>query len=116
MCILYHTFKFNNNVLFVDLDNNYNYLPFNNSIIFNRSSTQLYKTLKYFNVNVILYMNIRKKDFFLKKLFNLNCINISSNIDLNRSSVDLFLELPNSKLTNYLVYIFTIGLYLKIKN
>jgi hypothetical protein len=114
--ILYYTFKFNNNVLFVDFDTNYNYLPFRNGTIFDRSSTQLYKTVKFFKINTIFYLNIRKKDFFLKKLFNLNCINISFNNDLDKSSVDLFLDLPNSKVTNYLMYIFTMGLYLKTKN
>lgn len=114
--ILYYTFKFNNNILFVDADINYNYLPINNGIMFNRSSTNLYKTAKFFKVSTIFYLNIRKKDFFLKKLFNLNCINICPNNDLNKSNVDLYLKTPNSKITNYLVYIFTMGLYLKIKN
>lgn len=113
--ILYLTFFFNKNIIFIDHNHNYNYLPITNKVIFNRSIKNIFKLFKFFRVGVVCYLDFGKKDFFLTKLLRFKYINISLNNSINHKNMDLNLNLPNSKLANYIIYIFIMNLYLKIK-
>ena len=108
-------FQLNNNILFIDIDNNFNYLPCNNKLILNKSPQRLYQFLKYFNVNTIVFMNLKKKNSLLQKLLSYKLINISVNNSIRGIDIDLQLELPNTPLMNYIIYIHTLHIYLKFK-
>ena len=50
---LLHTFSLKKNLIFVDYDINYNYLPISNSLLFSRSKKNLHKLIKYFDISII---------------------------------------------------------------
>ena len=104
------------NCVFLNYENNLNYLPISNKILFGRGNRQLYKTIKFFNVNTFIYLNMGKKLFTFNKLASFKLINISSNNHLNNTKIDVNLNLPNTVFYNYLTYIIVINLYLKAKN
>ena len=101
------------NLLFVDYNYNYNYLPISNKILFSRSSKNLVKTIKFFNVSAIIFLNLNKKKFILKKFIKFNLINISSNFLIKSPAIDFCLNLPNSNFYNYLLFIFILESKLK---
>lgn len=109
-------FYLNKNILFVDYDINYNYLPINNTLIFDRSFNRLSKVIKYFNISAIFYLNLKKKKFIFKKLHNCNLINISLSDELVSKKFDLNFPLTNNNLYVYLLYLYILKMYLKIKN
>lgn len=114
--ILEKFFFFNKNVLFVDYNYNYNYLPITNNFIFKRSKKDFYKLLKYFNIGVVIYLDIKKKDFFLKKIYNNSVISVCGSDDFFPNKVDFNLNLPNNSLYNYILYIIIMNIFLKVKN
>ena len=114
--VLQKFFLLNKNVLFVDYNYNYNYLPITNNFIFKRSKKDFYKLLKYFNVGIVIYLDIKKKDFFLKKIFNNSIINICGSDDFFSKKVDFNLNLPNNLVYNYILYIIIMDIFLKTKN
>lgn len=103
------------NVLFMNHNNNYNYLPISNKILFSRSSKYLLKFIKFFNVGVIIHMDLKRKNFIFKKMFRYKLINISLNNVIVSNNLDIKINLPNSELTNYLVYLFSLNFYLKCR-
>lgn len=107
---------FNKNVLFVDNNVNYNYLPIHNNILFSRSYKKLYKIIKYFNIAVIFYIDLKKKKFIFKKLYNCNLINISISNRFISKKFDLNLGFINNYIHTYLFYLVVLNLYLKIKS
>jgi hypothetical protein len=113
--LLINLFSFKKNLLFVDLDTNYNYLPINNNIIFNRSSSKLYKLIKYFDVALIFYINLKKKKFIFKKLYSCNVLNVSLSNNFVKDKFDLHIDIKN-KLTMYMFYLFVLNFYIKVKN
>jgi hypothetical protein len=113
--LLVSVFCTNGNVIFVDYDNNYNYLPISNSIIFDKSSIDLCKYIKYFNVKLFLFINLGKKNYLLKRLINFNLLNISLNCDTSYTDMELFIKNKNSEIVNYTVYIILINIYIQIK-
>lgn len=106
----------NNNVLFVDFNLNFNYLPITNKTLFSRSSRNLSKLLKYFNISVICFINLNKKKFIFKKLISSKTINISIDSKTFLKKFDLNLSLPQNKLTNYILYLVIMSIYLGVKN
>lgn len=110
-----NVFLSNSNVLFMHFNQNYNYLPISNKILFSRSSKNLLKFIKFFNVSVILHMDLKKKNFIFKKMFRYKLINISLNDVIISDNLDIKINLPNLELTNYLVYLFSLSFYLKCK-
>jgi hypothetical protein len=114
--LLNSLFFFNKNILIVDFFNNFNYLPLNNETIFDRSSKKLSKIIKYFNINAVVFLNINKKKFIFKKLFNFKLLNISSNRSYEKNKFDFHFDIPNTKLHSYIVYLIILKLYLRVKN
>ena len=110
-----NTFKVGYNVLFIDINYNYNYIPISNKILFSRSLRDLYKYIKMFNVNVVLLLDIGKKKFVLTNLSKLNIIRISANSEVDNSNLDLNLGGANSPYINYIVYTLVVDSYLKNK-
>ncbi len=108
-------FSFNKNLLIIDYLNNYNYLPVTNNF-FDKSSNKFIKFVKYFNVGVILYFNVKKKSFFFNKLFNLNLINVCFNKQLVKSKFDYYFYTNNSSINFYIIYLYILKIYLKVNN
>ena len=106
----------NKNILFVDLDYNYNYLPIANEILLNRSNKNFYKLIRYFNVHAVFYLNMNKSNFIFNKLFSNNVINVSVNKNTTKKKMDLFLNFPDTQLYNYMLYVYIVNIYIKIKN
>lgn len=114
--LLFSVFRQNKNILLVDYNYNYNYLPIENQEIFSRSNKNLGKFLKYFNVSVILFLNLNKKKFIFKKLQNHETINIALEGGMYQHKFDLCLNIQNTKIINYMLYIYVMGIYLNVKN
>lgn len=111
-----NNFSVGYNVLFVDYNYNYNYIPILNRIIFSRSLDDIYKYIKLFNVNVVLLFDVNKKKFVFRKLSKFGLIYISTNSELDNSSLDLNLGLSNSPINNYIVYTLVINSYIHTLN
>jgi hypothetical protein len=109
-------FVLNKNILFIDSNINYNYLPIDNTLIFDRSFNKLTKVIKYFNVAAIFYLNLKKKKFIFKKLYNCNLINISLSSELVSKKFDLNISFGKNNLYVYLFYLSALKTYIKIKN
>lgn len=113
---MYNTFHLNKNILFVDYEYNYNYLPVNNSDIFSRSYKNIHKIVKFFNISTIIYLNLNKKKFSFKKLHNTKLINVSLSASNISNKFDISLNLPNNPINQYLMYMYVLSIYLKVKN
>jgi hypothetical protein len=110
-------FTTNTNILFVDYNINYNYLPLHNDIIFNRSNTKLPKLIKYYNVSLIFYFNLNAKKYILKKLRSLNVVHVSVSDKLLLKKFDFGFNLLNqNEFYSYLVYLLVLKTYLSVKN
>lgn len=113
---LYNTFFLNKNILFVDYVCNYNYLPIENNDLFSRSYKNIHKIIKFFNISVIVYLNLNKKNYSFKKLHNTKLVNVSLSISNISKKFDINLDLPNNLITQYLVHLYVLSIYLKVKN
>ena len=114
--ILSTIFKLNKNVILVDYDYNYNYLPIQNSDLFSRSSKNFNKCISYFNVSAVVFLNLNKKKFILKKLFTSKTINVSIDSNVYSNKFDLGIQIQNTNITRYLIYIHILNIYLNVKN
>ena len=108
-------FQLNKNILIVDYNYNYNYLPVSHENLIGSSSKFLYKASKYFNLGAILFLNLNKKQPLFKKFLNLNLINIVSNAKFDKK-FDFNITVENTPISNYLIYLYILNIYLKIKN
>ena len=108
-------FKLNKNILVVDYNHNYNYLPISHENLIGSSSKFLHKISKYFNLGAILFLNLNKKQPLFTKFLNLNLITIVADIKPNKK-FDFNLRIGNTPIYNYLVYLYILNIYLKIKN
>ncbi len=106
----------NKNILFIDFNFNFNYLPVTNTILFSRSAKSFNKVLKYFNISFVVFLNLNKKKFIFKKLFSSKVINISTDNNTFSNKFDLNLSLPQNKLINYILYLCVMNIYLIVKN
>lgn len=113
---LYNTFSLNKNILFIDYGYNYNYLPVTNKELFSRSYKNVYKIIKFFNISVVIYLSLNKKNFSFKKLHNLKLVNVSLSASNISNKFDISLDLPNNLITQYLVHLYVLSIYLKVKN
>jgi len=102
--------------MIVDYNYNYNYLPISNKNILNRSEKHLQKLLTYFNISSVIFFNLNKKNFLIKKLLKFKLISVSLNKDLFGNNFDISINLPNNPITHYLIYTHILNTYLKIKN
>ena len=100
----------------IDFNNNYNYLPIKNKEIFSRSNKKFNKTLNYFKVSVLLFLNLNKKKFIFKKLQRNKVINITLGHGMNSNKFDLSLNLQNTKIIHYIIYLCVMDIYLNTKN
>ena len=114
--VLCTLFKLHKNIILVDYNYNYNYLPIQNNDLFSRSSKNLNKCIRFFNVAAILFFNLKGKNFILKKLFTNKTINISVSTDTNLNKFDIGLKLQNTKVTHYIIYVYLLNMYLSVKN
>ena len=114
--LLCSIFEQNKNILLVDYNYNYNYLPIKNSNLFSRSNKNLSKYFNYFNISIILFLNLNKKKFIFKKLQNHKTINVTLGYGMYSNKFDLCLDVQNTKIIHYIVYIYIIGIYLNVKN
>jgi hypothetical protein len=114
--LLTQVLHLNKNILFLDNNVNYNYLPISNESLFNRPFKKLWKQLKYFDVSLIFYFNLNKKKFIFKKLRILDVIHVSSSNELFRSKFDFSFELPNNnQFYNYIIYLIVLKTYINVK-
>lgn len=102
------------NILFMDHNINFNYLPINNDILFSRSYRQLLKLVKFFNVGLVVIFNLSQKPFYAKKILNLGIIALTSDSRFVNNILDLNTA-TNNPIYNYTLYIATLQLYLKCK-
>lgn len=105
LSVLYNLFFLKINFLVLDNDFNYNYLPVGKFFL---KKKNLYKTIKYFDVKVLLFLGLKPRNF--KNLSCLNLLNISTTN--NNKHMDFFLKISNLKIFQYVVYIFILGIYL----
>jgi hypothetical protein len=114
--LLQNLFLLNKNVLFIDYDFNFNYLPIPNPSLFSRSSNMFNKYLKFFDIGVVIFLNIKKKKFIFKKLFSRKTINVSVGFNTFPNKFDLGLTLSENRTTHYILYLLVINTYLSVKN
>ena len=108
--------SFNVNILFIDISQNYNYLPISQSDILSRSKKNLRKLIKFFNIGIVLFLNVGDKIFLVKKFNNLGTISISSNVTKKNTLFDFTINIAhNNPLHYYIVYLYTINILLKFK-
>ena len=108
--------SFNVNILFIDISQNYNYLPISQSDILSRSKKNLRKLIKFFNIGIVLFLNVGDKIFLVKKFNNLGTISISSNVTKKNTLFDFTINIThNNPLHYYIVYLYTINILLKFK-
>ena len=110
------SFFFYKNVLFMDYNHNYNYLPINNGMLFSRSFKKLSKIINYFDVGAILYFNLNNKKYVFRKVSDQKIINISLTKSTTSKKFDLSLNFSNTEVSNYMLYLLVLNIYLKVKN
>ena len=109
-------FNTSGNVMFMDFNFNFNYLPITNTELLSRSKKNLQKFLNFFNVRLIIFFDIRSKNFLVKKLAKFKLINVAVSNNLIVGNFDIFLNLPNNPLIHYILYIHVLSIYIKSKN
>jgi len=109
-------FNTSGNVMFMDFNFNFNYLPITNTELLSRSKKNLQKFLNFFNVRLIIFFDIRSKNFLVKKLAKFKLINVAVSNNLIVGNFDIFLNLPNNPLIHYILYIHVLSIYIKAKN
>jgi hypothetical protein len=108
--------SFNVNILFIDIYQNYNYLPISHSDILSRSKKNFRKLIKFFNIGIVLFLNVEDKIFLVKKFNDLGIISISSNGTKKNTLFDYTININhNTPLHYYIVYLYTINILLKFK-
>ena len=108
--------SFNVNILFVDISQNYNYLPISHSDILSRSKKNFRTLIKFFNIGIVLFLNVGDKIFLVKKFNDLGIISISSNGTKKNTLFDYTINLThNNPLHYYIVYLYTVNILLKFK-
>lgn len=103
------------NILFIDNDINYNYLPINNSFIFNRRTNRLTKFIKYFDITMVFYLNLKKKKFVFKKLFNCRTINVCLSTQLLPKKFDMTFSVGKNDFYMYIFYLLVVKSYIALK-
>lgn len=102
------------NILFLDYNFNFNYLPIIQKNLIEVTVKNLHKLTKFYNINSIIFFNLNKKKALFKKFFNMNLINISTTH--NQKSFDLNLSISNSPILHYILFIYISQIYLKVSN
>jgi hypothetical protein len=93
------------NFLLLDDNYNYNYLPVSNYYL---KKKFFYKTIKYFNVRVLFFFDVKPR--VLKNFLDFNLMNITTYC--NSTNVDFFSKLKGLKIFHYILYIFVLSMYI----
>ena len=97
----------NVNFLFLDENQNYNYLPVGVAYL---DKKNIYKTIKFFNIKVLLFLDIKPNK--IKKFFDFKLINITTTNNIMHKNMDFFYKFKNLKIFHYILYILVLGTYI----
>lgn len=111
--VLYCLFIGNKNILFISDSINYNYIPIRNSDILKRSSKNLVKLFKYFNIGLVITFNIQKLNFFCKVFKKYLIINVV--VGAFFKEADYNIDCSNNAIIQYMLYVNTMQIYLECK-
>lgn len=112
--ILSNLFKLHKNVLFLDFHENFNYLPFCNNTLFNRSLNNFFKKLIFYNISLVFFFKLKKKSFFLRR-YHKDVISVGVSKNYFDKKLDIVLDLPDTDIYHYCIYLYTMNLYLLYK-
>jgi hypothetical protein len=106
--LLSNLFSMGFNFLLLDKNQNYNYLPVSKDYLKSKNMT---KVIKYFNIKVLLFLDLKPNTF--KKFLKLKLLNITiSTKSTNTKFIDFSSSYKNTKLFHYMLYIHILSLYL----
>ena len=105
LSILFNLFSIGYNFIILDKNYNYNYLPVDKKHLNYR---YIYKTIKYFNVKALLFLNLKHTE--IKKFLDFRLLNIT--VNSNITHMDFFPKYNDIKIIHYILYIYILGLYL----
>lgn len=100
----------------MDFKINYNYLPLSNSLLFNRSSKSIAKVIRYFDIGCVVFFDFGGKKFSFKNFQKYSCITAGLKSNFFKSRLDIDLDITNNPIICYIIYLFTLRIYLKNKN
>ena len=109
--ILSNLFKINKNVFFINFHENFNYLPFSKNTLFSRSLNNFFKKLTFYNVSLVFFFRLEKKSFFLWR-YRKNVISVGVGNNFFNKKLDMVLDLPDTSIYHYIIYLYTMNLYL----
>jgi hypothetical protein len=95
------------NFLLLDKNQNYNYLPVGKDYL---KKNNFYKNIKYFNIKVLLFLDLKPNT--IKKFFKFKLLNITTTKIINNKYVDFSFTYKNNTMFHYILYIHTLSLYL----
>jgi hypothetical protein len=107
-------FALNKNIIFIDCNYNYNYLPLTHKGLTKNSKKAIYRYIKYFNIGSALFFDLKSKKSLEDRFIGFGLINISTGVNTRISELNL--RIPNVPLFHYIVTMHVHGIYLKIKN
>jgi hypothetical protein len=93
------------NFLLLDDNYNYNYLPVSNYYL---KKKFFYKTIKYFNVKVLFFFDVKPR--ILKNFLDFNLMNITTYSSV--INIDFFSKLKDLKIFHYILYVFVLSMYI----
>lgn len=96
------------NFLLLDNNYNYNYLPVVN---FFTNKKNFYKTIKYYNIKVLFFLDLKPRT--VKNFFDLNLLNINTNKKIKNNIMCFYTKNKNLKVLHYIFYIFVLSVYNK---
>ena len=111
--VLYCLFFENKNVLFISDFVNYNYIPIKNVDVLKRSTKGLVRLFKYFNVGLVIFLNVKKLNFFFKILKKYLIINVV--VGASFKEADFNIDCGSNPIIQYMLYLNTIQVYLECK-
>jgi hypothetical protein len=106
-------FALNKNIIFIDCNYNYNYLPLTHKGLTKNSKKAIYRYIKYFNIGSALFFDLKSKKSLEDRFIGFGLINISTGVNTRISELNL--RIPNVPLFHYIVTMHVHGIYLKIK-
>lgn len=104
-------FFFTKNVIFFGFNSNVNYLPFNSTIVQKRSSKKILKLLRFYNIGCIVYKN----NHYCRYTFSILSKSKIPSVFLNNNSTLVDFGVQENLISEYLIYVCVLNLYLKTK-
>jgi hypothetical protein len=106
LCLLSSLIYSGINFLLLDNNYNYNYLPVSNVFV---SKKKIYKTIKYHNIKVLFFLDLKPR--IVKKFFDLNLLNINTNENIKNDIMCFYTKNKNLKILHYIFYIYILSIY-----